>query len=66
MTKFDEEKLSQAERFIMPWGKFKDQKLASIPNSYLQWLAKNCDNDFIASKADLIRRWREKFNIEID
>lgn len=66
MTKFDGEKISRAEQFIMPWGSFKGQKLIAISNSYLRWLAENCNDDSIASKADLIMHWRKKFNIEID
>jgi len=43
---------------IMPFGKYKGKDLEDIPSSYLKWLAENCENDDIATKADEEYRWR--------
>lgn len=65
MSEFNEEDLTQAESFIMPWGKYRGKKLAAIPNDYLIWLSYNKD-DNVAGHADLICRWRRQFNIWLD
>jgi hypothetical protein len=32
------------ETFLMPFGKYKGQKLINLPYDYLVWLQKNCVN----------------------
>lgn len=62
----DEKKLEQAEEFVMRWGHFTGSALKDIPNSYINWLATNCNDNYIAELADTIRQWRDLFNIEIE
>lgn len=62
---FDEQELESAEEFIMPWGHFAGRPLKDIPDSYIRFLS-TISNDEIASKADIVRRWREDFDIEVD
>jgi uncharacterized protein (DUF3820 family) len=56
--------IEMANSYIMPWGKFKNQKMEDIPNSYLSWLARECDNNTISMMADIVVQWREKYGIE--
>lgn len=46
----------------MPWGKFKGKDMEDIPSGYLHWLAESCKDDAIATAADEIWRWRERFD----
>jgi hypothetical protein len=46
----------------MPWGKFKGEDIGDIPSDYLKWLAENCEQDHIATKADEEYQWREDNN----
>jgi len=64
-SQFDERQLEIAENFHMPWGKFRGIKLKDVPNNYLNWVAENT-KEFLAAKADLVRRWRETYNITVD
>ena len=43
----------------MPWGKFRGEFIEDLPSGYLRWLSENCDDDFIATKADEEFQWRE-------
>lgn len=43
------------------FGKYYGNLLQDIPSSYLKWLAENCDNDEIATNADLEWQYREKY-----
>lgn len=52
-----------AESYVLPWGKYKGYRIEDIPNDYLSWLA-TCDNNTVASFADLVKRYREKWGIE--
>ncbi len=36
----------------MPWGEFKGREIEDIPSNYLSWLARDCDDDEIATRAD--------------
>lgn len=57
----EEVKITQAAlEFIMPWGKFKGTKMDLIPSGYIKWLARECDNDDIATKASLVDQWRDR------
>lgn len=40
------------DNFTMPWGAYKGFEIEDIPSGYLQWLAENADNDYIATLAD--------------
>lgn len=61
----DENAVNVAENYILPWGKkHKGKRLADIPNDYISWLS-TCDNETVSSFADLIRRYRERWNINI-
>jgi len=60
------------KEYKMPWGKYRDKALHHIPSSYLYWLAKDCDDDNIATFADEDAtfadeewQWREKYNEHI-
>ena len=57
--------LQEALDFRMPFGKFKTNRLEDIPDYYIRWLSENCKIDAIATKADMVRTWREKNGIEI-
>ena len=46
----------------MPWGKFQKFEIEDIPSSYLKWLARDCDDDEIATAADEEWRYRDKYN----
>lgn len=37
---------------IIPWGKYKDFEMEDIPESYLEWLSKNCEDDEIREEAE--------------
>lgn len=65
MPEFDEKKLEIAENYCMPYGKFKRQTLKDIPNWYITWLAANAYTEIVCDYADIIRRWRERYGIEI-
>ena len=54
-----------AEAYVMPFGKYQGKTLQLIPNSYINWLSENCNDDTISSMADIVRRYREKYNIEV-
>ena len=47
-------------------GKFRGRELSDISSSYLRWLAENCYIDRLATAADLVWRWREKYGEHID
>lgn len=64
MTDF--KNIVKAEETVITWGKFKGQKLKELPNGYINWLAAFAFDDSLASKADLIRQWRETYNIHIE
>lgn len=55
--------LKEAMNFMMPFGKFAGEKLDFIPSGYLNWLAENCDDDEISTKADRVWQWREGGNL---
>jgi len=42
----------------MPWGKYKGRDIEDLPSGHLLWLAKNCEDDYIATAADEEFRWR--------
>jgi hypothetical protein len=49
----------------MPFGKYRDREIESLPSSYLKWLAENMDeknprNRQICLAADREYQWREK------
>ena len=44
----------------MPWGKYKGVPIENIPSDYLRWLARDCEDDAIATAADEEYRWREQ------
>uniref|UniRef100_A0A6M3IKR9 Putative quorum-sensing-regulated virulence factor n=1 Tax=viral metagenome TaxID=1070528 RepID=A0A6M3IKR9_9ZZZZ len=44
----------------MPFGKYKGADIEDIPSDYLYWLARNCNNEVIATEADQEYQWREK------
>lgn len=64
MCNFNGKDLERAESFRMPFGRYHGVLLENIPTSYLRWVAETFQED-IASKADIILRWRERFNIEV-
>jgi len=51
-------KIQEAEKFVMPYGKFKGKRLDEVPTSYLLWLAENVDGD-ICDKADIVYQFRK-------
>ena len=46
----------------MPWGKHRGEDIEDIDSGYLMWLAKNCEQDEIATAADEEYRWRTDNN----
>jgi len=48
--------------FVLPWGKYKDRILSSIPSGYLKWLSENCEDDNISTLADEEYRWRDDYH----
>lgn len=52
----------------MPWGKYKGEKLHTLPSAYLHWLATEAGNmdlpvvEVIELAADDEWQWREKNN----
>jgi len=52
---------------IFPWGKFKGQKLANVPASYLIWLKQNIEpkapNKRSAFEAALIKYIKENMDV---
>lgn len=60
----DVKNLNKALDFKMPFGKFRGKELNNIPNSYLMWLAENCNADYISGYADKVIKWRNKYGIE--
>jgi len=50
----------------MPFGKYKDQKIGNIPNSYISWLAENARDQYMKDTAakELNRRNKEGINIK--
>ena len=54
---------------LMPWGKFKGHEIASLPSSYLRWLAENIDegrNKAVCLAADEEYQYREKYNCHVE
>ncbi len=41
------------ENVIMPYGKFKGERVTKLPSGYLYWVAANFENDHIATIADV-------------
>jgi hypothetical protein len=55
--------MDDKDSLIMPWGKYKNQYIHTLPSSYLKWLAENCDwDDVICEAADEEWQYRERYN----
>ena len=59
MTPEEVKRIELADRFTMPWSKYRGKRLEKLPSSYLLWLAENVDDDAIATSADIVYKWRE-------
>lgn len=61
----DENAVAMAENYVLYFGAHKNKPLKSVPNGYMNWLSENACNDQVAAFADLIRRYRNKWKIEV-
>jgi uncharacterized protein (DUF3820 family) len=60
-TKQENDTIEKAENFRLPWGKFKGRPLSEVPDSYLRWIAENVKNDRIATYADIVAQYRDRY-----
>lgn len=49
----------------MPFGIHRDKEIENVPSEYLNWLARECDNEEVAIAADEEYQYREKYNCHI-
>jgi len=59
MTPEEVRAIERADRYVMPWGKYKGKRMEKLPSSYLLWIAENVKDDMICTNADIIYRYRE-------
>jgi len=60
MTPEEVKRYEVADRFKMPWGKYRYKRLEDIPSSYLIWVAENVKDNTVCTMCDLVWRWREE------
>jgi len=65
MTPLEIKAIEMAQKFTMPWGRYREKKLDDINSSYLRRLATDCDNPIISHHADVLWRWREEMDEHI-
>ncbi len=50
----------------MPWGKYRGQDLEDVPDSYVRWLAENCEDAAIRDEAENEIKYRKDHNASIE
>jgi hypothetical protein len=37
---------------LMPWGKYRDEEVHTLPTDYLAWLIEECEDDEVREEAE--------------
>ena len=65
MTPQEVKAIETAQKFLMPFGRYKDKPMDSIKSPYLRWLATDCDSPIVSHHADVLWNWREEMDVHI-